>query len=54
MNQTVDTLVSTAWGAKDANLCSIYLSRGRFLLCIFYIPVTIILFNTESLLIALG
>lgn len=54
MNQTIDTLVSTAWGDNKPALCSVYLYRGRFILCLFYIPVAVILFHSENMLIALG
>lgn len=54
MNTTVDTLVSSAFGAGDKKLCSVYLTRGRFILCFMYIPITLLLINIETLLVSLG
>ena len=54
LNQTVETLVSTAWGADEKELCGVYLNRGRFIMTLSFIPIIIILLNTKDLLISLG
>jgi len=54
LNSTIETLVSQAWGAGEKKLCGVYLNRGRLILSLFFIPIFIILENTESILIYLG
>jgi Na+-driven multidrug efflux pump len=50
----MDTLVSQAKGAGNLELCGVYLNRSRFILTIFYIPMVLISYYVEEILIALG
>ena len=53
-NSALDTLISNAAGSKNLELCGVYLNRGRFLMTILFIPISAILFNTKSILVAIG
>lgn len=54
MNAALDTLVSQAAGAGNMELCGVYLNRGRFVMSVMFIPMMILSFNMESILIHLG
>ena len=43
LNGALETLVSQSYGANNLKLCGIYLNRGRYVLCLCFIPVTLIL-----------
>jgi len=45
LHQSLNILVSTAFGSKDYSLCSTYLQRGLIILLAFYIPCFFVLFN---------
>jgi len=53
LNSTLDTLISQSYGAKSYEMCGIYLSRGRVIITLLMLPITFILFNSKSILIAL-
>ena len=54
LNSVVETLSSQAYGSGKKKLCGVYLNRARLLLTIFYIPITLILLQTENLLLVFG
>ena len=51
-NSAMDTLVSQAVGGNNYELCGVYLNRGRFLMTLMFIPITIVLMNSERILVA--
>ena len=51
-NSAMDTLISQAVGGKNYELCGVYLNRGRFLMTLMFIPITILLMNSEKILVA--
>ena len=53
-NGCLDTLVSQAYGKGLYGMCGVYLNRARFLNVCFFVPVCIILFLTEEILLATG
>ncbi len=53
LNCALDTLVSQSFGAKSYEMCGVYLNRGRLINTVLMLPITVILMNTESLLIAM-
>ena len=54
LNGALETLVAQAYGAKNLHLCGIYLNRGRFVLLMFFIPVTVVLFQTHTIMLLIG
>ena len=54
LNQTVETLVSQAWGAGERELCGVYLNRGRFIMSLSFIPIMFFLVHIKDILIYLG
>lgn len=48
----MDTLISQAAGGGNYELCGVYLNRGRFLMSLMFIPITIVLMNSERILVA--
>lgn len=54
LNATLDTLLPQARGFGDLRLCGVYLNRARIALTILFIPLSIILLNTESIFHLLG
>lgn len=53
LNVALETLVSQAYGAKDLKLCGVYLNRARIVCIATFIPSTLIVMNTERLLLLL-
>ena len=51
MNGALDTLVSQAAGAGNLELCGVYLNRGRFIMTLMFIPLSVLTFNVESILL---
>ena len=48
LNSAQETLTSQAYGAGNSHLCGVYLNRGRFILCVVFVPLAVILsFLTE-------
>lgn len=50
VNSAIETLVSQTSGGGNLELCGVYLNRGRYILTLLFIPITILLFNVESVL----
>ena len=50
----LDTLQSQAAGAGNFELCGVYLHRSRVVLSIIFVPILIVLLNSESILLKLG
>ena len=49
INSSLDTLVSQAAGAKDLQMCGVYLNRGRFasyriVMTVLFIPIAVLSF----------
>jgi len=54
LNGALETLVSQANGAGNLALCGVYLNRGRFVLAMTFLPIIIILFQSEAILVGIG
>jgi Na+-driven multidrug efflux pump len=54
MNGALETFVAQSYGLKDSYLCSVFLNRGRFINTIAFVPIALILYNIESILIRFG
>lgn len=54
MNSALDTLVSQSAGAGKLELCGVYLNRGRFIMTLFFLPVLILSFYVEPILVGMG
>lgn len=54
VNQGLSVLVSSAYGAKNYEACSLYLQRGFLVLLIFLGPCLTILYFSEPLMVAIG
>lgn len=54
LNSTLDTLISQAKGFGDLHLCGVYLNRARIALTLMFIPLAILLLNTERVFLLLG
>lgn len=54
LNGALETLVSQSYGANNLKLCGVYLNRGRYVLCLCFIPVTLVLSQAENILVAIG
>lgn len=52
MNCAQETLTSQAYGANELVRCGILLNRGRVILLMMLLPVSIIFYNMEALLLA--
>ena len=50
----LETLTSQAYGAGNMRLCGVYLNRALVLLHIVMVPIFIILWNSEAILLSLG
>ena len=53
-NSAIESLVSRAVGANQFENCGILLNRGRLVVLFAFIPIIIILFNSQSILVAFG
>ena len=53
-NTAIETFVSQSYGANDLRECGNYLNRGRVTVFFIYLPSIAVLFNTDSILIAIG
>lgn len=53
-NAAMDTLQSHAAGAGLLELCGIYLWRARTIIFVLFVPISIVMFNTEAILLKLG
>ena len=54
LNRALDTLISQAYGAKNYELCGIYLNRARFVTTVLFIPIIFISMNVGNALVYLG
>ena len=54
MNGAIETLVSQAYGSGNFKMCAVYLNRGRMILLLAFIPIILLLINTDHILVALG
>ena len=54
LNNAIETLAAQAAGAGNLHLAGVYLNRGRVLLTLFFIPMTILYFYIENILLYLG
>ena len=54
LNGALETLTSQAFGAKNLDLCGVYLNRSRFVMIMFFIPITLLWFQTERVLVYIG
>lgn len=53
-NSSLNTLVSQSFGMKDYKMCGVFLNRARFVMTLIFIPLLIILLNTESIFVSVG
>lgn len=55
LNAAQETLTSQAFGAKNLQLCGLYLNRGMLILICFYVPISLVpyIFG-EKIFIAIG
>lgn len=54
MNSAMSTLVSQAFGAKNMRLCGIYYNQARIMVAILFVPIAIVLLNSDHLFRAIG
>jgi len=54
INTALETFVSRAAGRNNLLDCGLYLHRSILVITVLYIPVSLLLWNTESLLVASG
>lgn len=54
LNMALETLVSQAYGAGNVGLCAILLNRSRYVLILSLIPICVLLFWTQELLVLFG
>ena len=54
LNGALETLVTQAYGARELDLCGVYLNRSRLVFTIFFIPCAVILLFTEKILVMCG
>jgi Na+-driven multidrug efflux pump len=54
MNAALDTLVSQAAGAGQLEKCGVFLNRGRFIMTVAFIPLALLTFKIESIMVQLG
>ena len=53
-NGAMETLVSQANGSGNIALCGVYLNRSRFVLLLSFIPISMVLFQSEAILVYVG
>ena len=54
MNTALETLVSQAYGRKNIYECGLFLHRSLMLITIMFIPIAVILYHSDSILIFVG
>ena len=54
MNGAISSMVSQASGTGNEHLCGVVLNRGRFVSTVAFIPMMIILWFSEKILLAIG
>jgi Na+-driven multidrug efflux pump len=53
MNGAVETFVSQSFGAKNLKLCGQYMNQGRIILLLMFIPIALILNQSDRILLAI-
>ena len=53
-NSVLDTLVSQAAGAGNYELCGVLQNRGQLFVTLLFVPIVVILFQSERILLSLG
>ena len=51
VTSVLETLVSQAYGSKQYALCGTYLNRQIFLMTCVFIPISVVCFNAETILV---
>ncbi len=51
-NGTIETFVSQSYGAGQKYMCGVQLNRGRIIVSILFIPIVILFFFADKILIA--
>ena len=54
MNGVLETFISQSIGGGNRHLCVTYLNRGRIIILLVFIPITIVLFKIDKVLVSLG
>ena len=54
INATMNTLVSQSYGMGNYKMCGLYLNRARIVITIIYIPIILLLLNTETIFDVIG
>jgi MATE family multidrug resistance protein len=50
LNTAIETLASQAYGADNLEACGKYLNRQRFILCVLFVPIFVMIIFSESIL----
>lgn len=53
-NSALDTLISQGAGAGKLELCGVFRNRGMFFVCLLFIPISAVLYNSYEILMACG
>jgi len=53
-NSVLDTFISQSVGAGMLEECGVYVNRARFVMTLLFIPILLIIANSESILVRLG
>jgi multidrug resistance protein, MATE family len=48
----LETLVSQAHGNKQYHLCGVYLNKQIFIISVLYVPISLLLWNSKSILVS--
>jgi multidrug resistance protein, MATE family len=54
VNTALESFVSAAFGRQNMHECGVYLHRAIFLITLLYLPLLVIMYQTEHLLTAVG
>lgn len=54
LNGALESLVSSAYGAKQFELCGTYFNRSRFVCTALMVPIVVVFANSEAILVLLG
>ena len=54
INAACDALISQAAGAKNYEMMGVWLNRVRFVTSMFFLPMVLFAFTSESILVAIG
>ena len=53
-NGTIETFVSQSYGAGNGYMCGVHLNRARVIVSVIFIPIVILFFFTEPILVSFG